>query len=243
MIPFLAALQFLTLSPPLVKRLFTQKELGQAAGFYPLVGALIGSLLYAANYGLAMITSDALRAALLLALWVLLTGALHLDGLLDAFDGLLGGWTPEKRLEIMRDERVGAFGLSAGVILLLMKYAALSGFSQSAPALILTPAVSRWGMSLAVYAFPYARPEGLGSAVKTHITWKQIALATLTVLVTAWFCAGWMGMIALGGTLLLVWAISTFVLVRIPGLTGDIYGTINELVELVLVIIFAIILT
>ncbi len=240
MIPFLAALQFLTLSPPLVKRVFTEKELGQAAGFYPLVGALIGVLLYAANYGLAFIAPNALRAALLLALWVLLSGALHLDGLLDAFDGLFGGWTPEKRLEIMRDERVGAFGLSAGVILLLVKFSALSGLPQSAPMLILIPAASRWGMTLAVYAFPYARPEGLGSAVKAHTTWKQVALATLTILPIAWFCAGWLGMIALGGTLLLVWAISTFVLARIPGLTGDIYGTINELVELTLIILFAI---
>ncbi|MBT3392283.1 MAG: adenosylcobinamide-GDP ribazoletransferase [Chloroflexi bacterium] len=239
MIPFLAALQFLTLSPPLVKRLFTEKELGRAAGFYPLVGVLIGALLYGANYGLSFIASDMLRAALLLALWVTLTGALHLDGLLDAFDGLLGGWTPEKRLEIMRDERVGAFGLSAGVILLLMKYAALSGFSQSTPALILIPAASRWAMTLAVYAFPYARPEGLGSAVKKHTTLREIIIATLTVLPIAWFCAGWMGMITLGGTILLLWAVTSFVLARIPGLTGDIYGTINELAELALVVVFA----
>jgi len=233
MIPFLAALQFLTLSPPLVRRAFTEKELGQAAGFYPLVGVLIGALLYGANYGLALIAPDALRAALLLALWILLTGALHLDGLLDTFDG-------RGRVEIMRDERVGAFGLSAGVILLLMKFSALSGFLQSAPALILIPAASRWGMTLAVFAFPYARPEGLGSAVKAHTTWRQVAFATLTVLITAWVCAGWIGLIALGGTPLLVWAGSTFVLARIPGLTGDIYGAINELAELVAVVFFAI---
>ena len=127
MTPFFAALQFLTLSPPLVKRAFTKKELGQAAGFYPLVGVLIGGILFGTNYGLSLITTDLLRAALLIALWVLLTGALHFDGLLDAFDGVFGGWTSEKRMEIMQDERVGAFGLGAGVILLLVKFAALSG--------------------------------------------------------------------------------------------------------------------
>lgn len=242
MIAFLAALQFLTLSPPLVKRVFTEKELGQAAGFYPLIGVLIGALLYGANYGLAFIASDGLRAALVLALWVILTGALHLDGLLDACDGLLGGWTPEKRLEIMRDERVGAFGLSAGVILLLVKYAALGSLPQSAPVLILIPAASRWGMTLAVFAFPYARPQGLGSAVKAHTTFREVVIATLTVIIAAWFCAGWLGIIALGGTLLLLWAVSSFVLARIPGLTGDIYGTINELTELILVILFALII-
>ncbi len=238
MTPFLAALQFLTLSPPLIKRAFTEKELGQAAGFYPLVGALIGALLYATNYGLAMIVPDGLRAALLVALWVLLSGALHMDGLLDAFDGILGGFTPQKRLEIMQDERVGAFGLSAGVILLLVKYSALSGFPQSSPALILIPVLSRWGMSLAVFAFPYARPQGLGSAVKAHITWRQIAIASLTAIIAAWLCAGWIGPISLGISLVLVWAIALFVLQRIPGLTGDIYGSINELIEMALLLLF-----
>ncbi|MBC8507675.1 MAG: adenosylcobinamide-GDP ribazoletransferase [Anaerolineales bacterium] len=239
MIPFLAALQFLTLSPPLVKRAFTEKELGQAAGFYPLIGALIGALLYGANYGLALIVPNTLRAALVLGLWVALSGALHLDGLLDAFDGILGGFTLEKRLEIMRDERVGAFGLSAGVILLLVKYSSLSGFPQSAPVLILIPVLSRGGMTLAVFAFPYARPAGLGSAVKAHITWKQVTLATLTALLAAWICASWIGLLAVAITMLLVWGISIFVLRRIPGLTGDIYGTINEIAEMFLLVIFA----
>ena len=240
MIRFLAALQFLTLSPPLVKRVFTDKELGQASGFYPLVGLLIGALLYAANYGLSLVAPDSVRAALLLALWVVITGALHMDGLLDAFDGILGGNTPEKRLEIMRDERVGAFGLCAGVILLLVKYASLSGFHPNAPTLILIPAMSRWAMALAVFAFPYARADGLGSAVKAHITWRQVAVASVTALVTAWFCATWIGLMAMLVTIIMVWGIAAFVIRRIPGLTGDIYGTINELVEMALLIIFAV---
>jgi len=239
MIPFLAALQFLTISPTLIKRAFSEKELGQAAGYYPLVGALIGVLLYGANYGLALIVPDALRASLLVAWWIILSGALHMDGLLDAIDGILGGRTPEKRLEIMRDERVGAFGLSTGVILLLIKYSALSGFPQSAPMLILVPVLSRWGMTLAVFAYPYARPEGLGSAVKSHISWKQITIASLTALVSAWLCASWWGLLTLGITPLLVWGMASFVLRRIPGLTGDIYGAINELLEMILLLVLA----
>ena len=239
MIPFLAALQFLTIAPPLVKRVFTEKELGQAAGFYPLVGAIIGGLLYAANYGLALIVPDSLRAALLLTLWVLFSGALHLDGLLDAFDGILGGFTPEKRLKIMQDERVGAFGLSAGVLLLLLKYSALNGLPQSAPALILVPTLSRWGMTIAIFAFPYARSQGLGSAVKTHINWKEITLATLTALVAAWLVAQWVGLAAMAIASIIAWGIAAFVQRRIPGLTGDIYGVIAELSELGLLLFLA----
>jgi len=174
-----------------------------------------------------------------LAIWVVISGALHLDGLLDAFDGILGGFTPEKRLEIMHDERVGAFGLSAGVILLLMKFSSLSAFPQFAPALILIPTLSRWGMALAVFAFPYARAEGLGSAVKAHITWKQVALSSVIALVTAWICATWLGLIAMGITFFMVWGIAAFVLRRIPGLTGDIYGAINEIAEMILLVMFA----
>lgn len=239
MIPFLAALQFLTLAPPLVKRVFTEKELAQASGFYPLVGTLLGGMLYGANYGLAFLVSDALRAALLLTLWVFFTGALHIDGLLDAFDGILGGFTPEKRLEIMRDERVGAFGFSAGALLLLMKYAALKGIPASYSALFLIPTLSRWSVTIAIFSFPYARPQGLGSAMKNHTTWKEMTLATLTALVMAWFSAQWVGLAVLLFTVFLLWSIAAFVLRRIPGLTGDIYGTIVELSELFLLLVFS----
>ena len=116
---FLTAVQFLLISPAFIKRLFTARELGAAVGFYPLVGLILGSLLLAADYLLGLFMPPLVRIALILTLWVILTGALHLDGFLDACDGLLGGFTPESRLEIMRDERVGAFALAGGVLLLL----------------------------------------------------------------------------------------------------------------------------
>ena len=103
---FLTAVQFLLVSPAFIKRPFTAPELGAAVGFYPLVGLILGGILLAADYGLSFFMPPLVRAALLLALWVILTGALHLDGFLDACDGLFGGYTPEARLEIMRDERV-----------------------------------------------------------------------------------------------------------------------------------------
>jgi len=239
--PFFAALQFLTIAPPLVKREFTERELGQAAGFYPLVGALIGALLYAANYGLAQLFPDVLRAALLLTLWVLVTGALHLDGFLDACDGILGGLSPERRMEIMRDERVGAFGLAGGVLLLLMKFAALSTLPLPAPQLVLVPLFSRWGMTLAVFAFPYARPQGLGQIIKAHTTWQDFLLASLTAAAIAWLAAQWTGLAALLASALIVWSTARFTLRRIPGLTGDVYGAINELIEVVLLIALSII--
>ena len=104
--PPAAALQFLTVTPPLVRRAFSMPELGRAVGYFPLVGTLLGTLLAAFDWGLAFLFPAGVRAALDLALWVALTGALHLDGFLDACDGLFGGRTVESRLEIMRDEQV-----------------------------------------------------------------------------------------------------------------------------------------
>jgi len=240
MISFFAALQFLTQIPPIIKRPFTEKELGQAVGFYPLVGLIIGTVLVGANNLLALILPPAVNAALILALWVLLSGALHLDGFLDACDGLFGGFTPEKRLEIMRDERVGAFGLAGGVLLLLLKYAALGSLPEIILTLLIVPTLSRWGMSLALIAFPYARDQGLGRAIKDNSGWRELVLATLISALTAWFTFQWMGLIALIIAGVIVFFAATFVLRRIPGLTGDIYGALNEIVEVVLLVIFVV---
>ncbi|MEA3349851.1 MAG: adenosylcobinamide-GDP ribazoletransferase [Chloroflexota bacterium] len=238
--PLLAALQFLTLIPPIIKRPFTAKELGQAVGYYPLVGLLIGAMLAGANYGLILIAPASLTAALVLTLWIVASGALHLDGFLDTWDGLFGGFTPERRLEIMHDERVGAFGFASGFLLMLLKFNALSGLPQATTALILIPTLSRWGVSLALFSFPYARSKGLGRDLKDNVTWRQMALASVIAIIAAWLCAQWLGLIALTLTALIVWGAASFILSRISGLTGDIYGALNELVEMILLIGFAI---
>lgn len=242
LVPPLAALQFLTLVPPIVRRAFTMEELGRAVGFFPLVGVLLGGLLIGLERALSPLFPANLIAALVLAGWVIATGALHIDGFLDALDGLFGGHTPEMRMEIMHDERIGAFGFAGGVILLLLKFALLTALPGRAAALLLTPTLARWGMTLGIVLFPYARPKGLGRAMKDHAGWTQAALATVIALATAWLGGGLVGLAALALTGLLTWAVARFVLARIPGLTGDIYGALGETVELVLLLFFAVVL-
>ena len=163
LVALLAAVQFLLISPAFIRRPFTAKELGASVGFYPLVGALLGGILVGADWLLGRVFPLPLRSALDITLWVLLTGALHLDGFLDACDGLLGGFTSEKRLEIMRDERVGAYALSGGILLLLIQFSALSALdSGRLSALLLAPVLGRWGITLALIVSPYARQNGLG---------------------------------------------------------------------------------
>ena len=232
-VALLAAVQFLTVVPPLLRRPFTPRQLGASVAFFPFVGALLGMLLATIDALNAYLFPPPLRAAILLALWVLLTGALHLDGFLDTCDGLLGGATPAKRLEIMRDEHTGAYALAGGILLLLLKYSALISLPQHWEALVLSATLGRWGMSLAVVAFPYARPEGLGRSMKDQSGWLHAGFATLITLVVVWLAGGLAGLVMMvlaGGAL---WLGVYFTLHLVPGLTGDIYGALNETIELV----------
>jgi adenosylcobinamide-GDP ribazoletransferase len=237
-IAFLAGVQFLTIVPPLVRRPFTPAELGRSVGWFAFVGVLLGSALAGINFTLGLLFPPLVVAALILAIWVLATGALHLDGFLDSCDGLWGGQSPEARLRIMRDERAGAFAVIGGVLLLLVKYACLASLANRTFALILAPTVGRWGMALAVVAFPYARPEGLGRAMKDHAGWRQMILASVTALAPAWLAAEWLGMVAVVSAVFTIGAVAIFVLRRLPGFTGDVYGGLCELVETGILLVF-----
>jgi adenosylcobinamide-GDP ribazoletransferase len=238
MIALLAALQFLTLFPPVVRRPFTPVELGRSVGFFPPVGLLLGGIVLGLDHGLRLVFPPGVATALVLAAWVMLTRALHLDGFLDACDGLFGGFTPQDRLRILRDSRVGAFGVTGGVLLLLTKYAALAALPDRLSGLLLAPVLGRWAMALAIVAFPYAREQGLGRAMKDHATWRQVALATVVALVAAGLLARWAGLAALALAGAATWLGARFTLGRIPGLTGDIYGAICEAVELLVLLFF-----
>ena len=122
---FMVAMQFLTVIPPVIKRQFTPQEMGRAVAYYPLVGLVIGGVLVVARRLFALFLPPLPAAALLLAVWVLSSGALHIDGFLDSLDGLLGGFTPESRLTILRDEHKGAFAVAGGILLFLVKFTAV----------------------------------------------------------------------------------------------------------------------
>ncbi len=236
----LVALQFLTIAPSPLRRPVTSADLGRAVGYFPLVGAILGGLLVALDRLLATILPLEVSTVALLATAAILTGALHLDGFLDSCDGLLGGHTPEARLAIMRDERVGGFGVAGGILLLFFKYVALVSTWHRAPALLLAPVLGRWGMALAVVGFPYARPEGLGRAMKEHAGWGQVLLATAIALAVSGIAGGVLGLAAVLLAAAATWALARFILARLPGLTGDTYGAICEVLEVLVLLLFAV---
>jgi adenosylcobinamide-GDP ribazoletransferase len=242
MIALLAAFQFLTILPPIVRRPFTPEELGRSIAFYPVVGLAVGGALTAAALLRAILPSS-IVAGLTLAVWVIATRALHLDGWMDTCDGLFGGFTPERRLDIMRDSRVGAFGVAGGALLLIVEYGALQAIIATpvhriAP-LILTPVLGRWIVALAITLFPYARAEGMGRAMKDHARWPQAVIATLVAVAVAWLAAGVYGLIAMLVSLVVGGLAVWFALRRVPGLTGDLYGALCMAVEAVLLVCLA----
>lgn len=227
----LAALQFLTIFPPVVRRPFEAAEMGAAVGYFPLVGLGLGAVLAGLSWLLVQFLPASVGAVLVLAVWEILTGAIHLDGFLDSCDGLLGGCTVEHRLRILRDHNIGAYAMSGGVFLILTRYASLLAVTHVSLALLLAPVCGRWAVGVAVWLFPYARPEGLGRTFKDHATRAQAVLASAIALIAVWSLAGDTGLAALFVSGVVGWATGRFALARLPGLTGDVYGAICELSE------------
>ena len=237
MVSLLTAFQFLTTFPAFIRRAFTAQELGRAVGFFPLVGLALGGMLFGLGNGLRLIFPLPVVAIFILATWLLLTRALHFDGFLDTCDGLFGGFTPERRLEIMRDSRVGAFGVAGGGLLVLAKYAAIFSLLHLS-GLLLAPVLGRWAVSIAIFAYPYAREKGLGRDMKDNVHWPQVILATIITVVATWFFAGWTGLLAFAIAGIVLWLGAGFILRRIPGLTGDSYGALCELIEMIVLLVF-----
>ncbi len=226
----LPAFQFLTLLP--IKRNFTAEQVGRSTVYFPLVGLAIGLVLAIVNYLLAKILPEAVVDVLLVALLALLSGGLHLDGLADTMDGIAGHRTPEKRLEIMRDSRIGGFGAIGLGLVLLIEYVTLSnipGPDLLKPfVLVLTPVLSRWAMVNAIFVYPYARPTGLGRAFKDAVTGQQFVIATLIAGIIAVGLLGVSGLIIMAGSWIIINILAVYLRHQLNGLTGDTYGAINE---------------
>jgi adenosylcobinamide-GDP ribazoletransferase len=241
MISIIAAFQFLTIFPTLIKRMFTSQEMGRAVAWFPLVGVVLGFSLYGVNTLAQLVFPASVSAALTLFAWIIFTRAFHLDGFMDTCDGLFGGFTPERRLEIMKDSRMGAFGTIGGALVLLTEYTALHSSVNLFSALLLATTLGRWASPLVIYFFPYAREDGLGIEMKRNVRMQEVLIATLIAGLTSWFAAGgWLGFVLMLGAAILASLIALYAMRLLNGLTGDIYGTVTTTVEMFILLIFTI---
>lgn len=230
---FWAALQFLTIFPTPLHRQASIEETGRSLSYFPAVGLILGLILLGADYLFSLVLPTSVVSALLIAVLVVLSGAHHLDGFIDTCDGVIAGKSKGERLAIMADSKVGAFGISGALLLLLVKYAALWAILQQLrlPALLLMPTLSRCLMVWAVFAFPYARTSGTGLAFKRGANWSKLAIATVITLAVSLILLGWWGAVLMAALWLLAFGIASYLNSRLGGLTGDSYGAINEVTE------------
>jgi adenosylcobinamide-GDP ribazoletransferase len=223
------AISFLTIVP----LGFSQgRATGKTFAYYPLVGLMIG-ILVAFTRVFAPFSSD-IQAFLALVVWIVLTGGLHLDGFADSCDGLLATTTPDRRLEIMKDPRTGAWAVIGLMVLLLGKWLFLR---EVAPALlIIAPVMGRWAMVWLVYAFAYARPSGLGTFFREGLGRTQVWVASMSMAIVLGILAIFAPKIVVCLPIIALFCVAfgRWASTRLGGgITGDVYGAGCECVEIV----------
>jgi len=237
---FWAALQFLTIFPTPLRHKVTATTSGQSLTYFPLVGLILGAILLGLHYGLTLILPSSVVNALLIIVLVILTGAHHLDGFIDTCDGVIAGESKKERLAIMSDTKVGAFGIVGAILQLLLKYVSLSS-APILPALLLMPTLSRWAMVSIIFIFPYAKRSGMGLTFKQGATWQRLAIATVIALIIAVALLKWWGLVLMTALWLIAFGIAGYFRSRLGGLTGDNYGAINELAEVLVLLLLILI--
>ncbi len=230
-------------------------DLGRAAAWFPVVGLLFGAILFAAQAVLSAVFPSPLAAGLVVAFWAALTGGLHLDGLADCCDGLFASAPPERRLEIMRDSGLGAFGGIGLALFLILKVASVAallstplaplhisrftfyGLRSAFYALLFAPTLARW-LILLVARLPAARPGGLGATFAEGLSpMALIAGAVFPAMLVV--LGGWQAVIAAVAAGLVVLGAARFARARLGGVTGDVLGLSVELAELAALLAFA----
>lgn len=232
---FLVALGFLTKIPIPQKLSINDKLLSKAMAYFPLVGLLLGLVLVLINSTLTMFLPERLVNLTLILSLILITGAIHLDGLADTLDGLCSkGKNKKEMLEIMRDPRIGVMGTAGVAMLILFKYEMLNVLPAhlKGSALILMCSLSRWGQVAVSYFSKYAREtEGLGRPFIGNIGERNFYLATafaIFISILAWFPMGILVFVLIS---IFIYIAMKYIHRRIGGMTGDTIGAVNELAE------------
>ena len=210
---------------------------GRAGIWYPLVGLVVGGLIWLSFLALSQFFPPLVVGVLTVVVWVSLTGGLHLDGLADCCDGLLSSNTPKRRLEIMKDPHLGTFGGIGLMLVLLTKVTALSLLTPSAGlAIILATVISRWFI-LPASLLPLARPSGMGADFAAGFRRSAILITAILPLGLA-FLLGIQGFFAVLAALMAAAAVLGLAYPRIGGVTGDVFGLLVEVTETVILLSF-----
>jgi adenosylcobinamide-GDP ribazoletransferase len=212
--------------------------MGRAMRWFPLVGLLIGGLLAGLHYLLLFIFPKEIVALLLVAVLALVTGALHLDGLADVFDGFGARGGKERFLAVMKDSTTGAIGATALLLGLMLKYQALlhlpAGLQYGG--IILFPALARTAQVLLTVGSRRAREDGLGAQFISSAGGKEVFIAIAIAMTAAFLLLGTTGLVCCIVAALFTWLSRRYFHRRLGGITGDIIGCTSELTEILVLL-------
>jgi len=230
------AFRFLT-TLPLGRLSLAHSQLGKAALWFPLVGGGLGGILIAleTGFGQLLLFPNLVTAILVLAAWAWLTGGLHLDGVADCGDGLWATASAERRLEIMQDPRLGAFGGITLFFFLMLKVAAFYALDQKWLAILMAAVLSRWIIVPIAFIYPSAREHGMAATLHRELVpmaWKVTLIYPIALI----GIGGWPTVVIVAAVAGSAWGMAHFANRRIGGMTGDVYGLLIEGTEIVVLL-------
>jgi adenosylcobinamide-GDP ribazoletransferase len=239
---FFTALQFLTIIRLRRNLPFSEEALGQAASFFPVIGLILGGFLWLCDKSFFFLPFPFLNLLLVVILAALSRG-LHLDGLADTVDGLLGSANRQRSLAIMKDSAVGTFGLLAVFLVLCLKLRSLDllegGYRGAA--LLVAPMLGRWSCVVMAYSSRPARAEGLGWAFIQGVRFREFSLASVLALAATFALVEVLGLVVFVPLATLTLLFTLYCNRRLGGVTGDTLGAIGEIIETLTFSLFALI--
>ncbi|MFW6007003.1 MAG: adenosylcobinamide-GDP ribazoletransferase [Bacillota bacterium] len=247
---FFFALTFLTRLPLPVKVKYNDKITGKSMLFYPLVGIIIGCIIALIDRYILVFFPAGVKNVLVVIGFIYISGGLHLDGFIDTMDGIFSGRKTSRILEIMHDSQVGAFGVIALILLILLKLHILINLSgiYRIPLLIFMPACSRYLMVFTMKYFPLAESSKLGKDFKKSLSWKEITGGLSWLILLIFLLKIYTGFSPV--LFIIIFILSFLVTIlfgyyiksRIQGITGDVVGAVNEIVEVFVIMVALIII-
>lgn len=241
---FILMIQFFTRIPIKAEIPCDNEDFGKGLVFAPIIGLLIGGILLGFYYLFMLFLPVRVTVIFIILLYIAITGGLHLDGLADTFDGLFSGRGKERMLEIMRDSRIGTFGVLALVGVVLADIGLLSSINLNALpyAILLFPVAGRIGSLLSAGLSSYAREQGLGKSFIDYCTMKEIIIGIVGAFIIFYIFLGLHG-VTIAFLTHMTTLLLTYMLTRkLSGATGDILGAVCELNQVAFLIIILLML-
>lgn len=234
------AARYLTIVPVPGPAHVPMDALGRAAAWFPIVGIGLGVVLAVTDRLAGWLFPPLLGALVTVTVWKLVTGGLHLDGLADCLDGLMGR-DPEHRLAIMRDSRIGAFGAMGLILFLMLEIVALAELPPAVRSRVLltAPVIGRATPALLARLLRPARPDGQGAAFHSGLGARPVPIGLAVALAVAGLALGWLGVATVLAGLAAALAVAAFVARRLGGVTGDVLGAAVEVSELAVLLTVA----